>query len=722
MRLNIRKQTIICLSACFWLAGQSLAQPLSASVSGGATGDDVVQLEGLNVSGLREKGFVPKSSAVGTKSVVPLVEAPQSISVITADQMALQGARGLDDAVKYSSGVIGNPYGYDPRTDWLFVRGFQPTRYIDGLAMPDGVWTGVTRWDPYGFERVEVLKGASSALYGTMPVGGLVNASTKRPTLQAFGEISAGVGSFEQLHASLDAGGPLNAGKSLLYRLTASVRAGDSVLDYSKDNRQFIAPAFTWVINPDTYITFLARYQRDTSRGLLGFLPAEGTIDPNPNGTLSIKRYTGEPDFDYYDKELWSFGYEAEHRFGAKREWYVRQNLRVVGASVDQALVGGLGLDVDMRTLNRYSWTPHETSHGIAVDTQIGGKHVLNEIENNLLGGLDYRHGSNNAVSGMGFGVAPLDIFNPVYGAAITRPADSSHTYQTQSQFGIYVQDRIKWRGAILTLGARQDFVSLKTEDRMAHTSQKRSDSRLSGRVGLGYLFDFGLTPYVAWSTSFQPNLGTSYSGDSFSPTTGSLLEAGLKYQPRADAARAIDALFTVAAYQSSLKNILTTDTSAPVFGYSLQQGKTRVRGIEVEARATPLKGLGVIAAYTYTDSEIRETSVVTDLGKQIPLVPRNRVSLWGDYTLSAGVLRNLGFGLGVTYNSAVYGDSSNVYKGNSATLWDAVVHYDLDTHWRFQITATNVFDKRYVSAVQSSMWAFYGNPRVVTGSVTYKF
>jgi iron complex outermembrane receptor protein len=720
MRLDVIKTRTFPI-ACLLFAAQAVAQtpllPASPAVAPApvdASAEQVVQLDAITISGLREKGFVPKNSAAGTKTIVPLIEAPQSISVITSDQMAAQGARGLDDAIKYSSGVIGNPYGFDPRTDWLYVRGFQPTRYIDGLAMPDGVWTGVTRWEPYGFERVEILKGASSALYGTMPVGGLVNASTKRPVRDPFGEISVSFGSFDQHQTALDAGGPLNARKTLLYRVTGLARSGDTVLDYSEDNRQFIAPALTWVIDAGTYITLLARYQRDTSRGVLGFLPTQGTTAPNPNGRIPIERYTGEPGFDHYDKALWSIGYEAGHRFN--RSWRARQNLRVVGADIDQALIGGLGLQEDMRTLNRYSWTPREKSAGIAVDTQVIADLATGAITHEVLVGVDYLHGRNDARAGMGFGVATLDIFAPVYGTPIATPADSSHTVQRQNQLALYAQDRIKWKNLLLTLGARQDFVSLKTDDRMGTADESRSNRQLSGRAGLGYVFDSGLTPYAAWSTSFQPNLGTDYYGRAFVPTKGTLAELGVKYQPRG-----YDALFTAAVYESTRRNVLTTDTTAPIFGYDTQQGKTRVRGFEVEARATLFKTLTLIGAHTRTDSEVRETSVATDLGKSEALVPRNRFGFWADYTIAKGLLRDLGFAVGVTYNSAVYGDSANLYKGDSATLWDAALHYNL-ARWRFQLNASNLFDKRCISAVQSPEWAFYGNPRVVTASATYKF
>ncbi|MDR1010761.1 MAG: TonB-dependent siderophore receptor [Opitutaceae bacterium] len=702
-----------------------------------APGTQIVELDMLHVTGLREKGFVPKNSAAGTKTITPLLEAPQSISVITADQMAAQGAQGIDDAVRYSTGIVSAAYGFDPRSDWLLIRGFDPTRYIDGLATPDGVWTGATRWETHGFERVEVLKGAASALYGQMPPGGLINATTKRPVSAPLAELAVRYGSYETLETTLDLGGPLTRDGALLYRLTGLARAGDTIVDYSRDDRWFIAPALTWIITPDTWLTLLARYQRARANGIGGgFLPTQGTLTHNPNGPIPIERFTGEPAFDRYDKDLWSLGYDAEHRLTPA--WTLRQNLRLQGAKVIHDVVGAngfvpdplTGLPADYRTLSRYTYTPHEKSTALAIDTQLTGKFATPlplatrplAITHEILAGLDYRHGKNDYTSGYdggaetGWGSTPtLDLYDPRYGARIDTPAISTHTIPTQNQYGLYLQDRIKIaRRLIITLGARRDWVRTRTEAPLDATTEHQTDGKLTTRAGLTYVFDNGLAPYAAWSTSFQPVIGKDSHGDLLRPTRGEIHELGLKYQPRR-----IDALITLAAYTSTLRDIQTQDEQTFL---TEQQGKTRVRGLELEARLTPHAGLDLIAALTHTDSEIVQTNYAQALGKRIPLLARNKISLWAGYAPRGGALRGLGIGAGLRHESASYGDSANQWRTPGYTLWDAMLHYDLTARCRLQINAANLFDKRYLAAINTINWAYYGNPRVVTASMTYKY
>ncbi|MDR0902751.1 MAG: TonB-dependent siderophore receptor [Opitutaceae bacterium] len=701
--------TALCAASSAWLAGQNAPLPEKPG--------EVVELAAFSVTGLREKGVVPKNSAAGTKTVIPLVELPQSISVITADQIAIQGAQGIDDAVRYSSGITAAIYGFDPRSDWLYIRGFEPTRHIDGLATPDGTWTGASRWESYGFERVEVLKGASSALYGKMPPGGLINASTKRPTRDFLGEIGFTCGSYNQKQATLDFSGPLNPNRTLLYRITGLLRESETISDYSRDDRQFIATALTWLVTPDTWVTLLARCQHASSNGAGGFLPTQGTLTANPNGVIPIERYTGEPDYDYYKKNMWSAGYEFEHRFSA--QWSLRQNLRHTRAKVAHDIVGPNGLLPDLRTLTRYTYTPHETSDTTAIDTQLNGRLDTGPFRHEILAGLDYRHSKNDYTSGYDgsaedWGSTPsIDIFNPVYGAPVTSPAISTHEIPRQNQYGLYLQERLRLQNWLLTAGARQDFVNTRTGYPLTPGTLAQDDDKLTARAGLNYLFDNGLAPHIAWSTSFQPAIGTDSHGAPLQPAKGSVVEAGLKYQPKNT-----NALLTLAAYTSTLRNIKTQD--GQTFQVE-QQGKTRVEGIEAEARYSPLHGLDLIAAYTRTRSEIKETNDTQALGKRIPLVPLNQLSLWAGHTLSYGPLAGLGAGIGFRYRGALHGDAANEWRTASVILWDAVLHYGI-AGWRVQVNAGNLFDKRYISVVNTINWAYYGNPRVITGSVSRRF
>lgn len=658
---------------------------------------------------------IAKRSQTVTKTDTPLIEVPQSVSVITAQQMRERGIQGVEEAVWYTAGAQGGGYGQDTRSDWLLVRGFSPARYMDGLTLTDGVWTGGTRIEPYGLERLDVLKGPSSVAYGAMPPGGLVNMVSKRPTDEALREVEVTLGNYDLRQTAFDFGGPLGAGGALSYRLTGLARNSDNVVDYVKDDRYFFAPALTWKPGEDTELTVLARWQKaDTAQGG-GFLPAAGTLLPNPHGKIPRERYTGEPGWNDYVKTMRSLGYEFSHRFSDAATF--RQNLRYGKVDVDHdAGVGAFGLQDDQRTLTRYYFPLEETSKSFAVDNNVEWTFGSGAWDHTLLAGVDYRRLESDYSSAFAFGAPSLDIFDPVYGAPIVKPAYTSRTDKLQQQFGVYVQDQIRIDRWVITAAGRQDRVRTRTDHLLAApvARERQNDSKFSGRLGVNYLFDSGWAPYVAWSQSFEPTVGADFAGRSFVPTTGEQIEAGLKFQPAHGRA-----LLTFAAYEIKQKNTLTVDPDHTLF--SVQQGETRVRGAELEGRWNFANGLSVYGAYTYTDSEITQTNDAGALGKQIALQPRNVASLGADYSIGYGALSGLGFGAGVRYTGDHYGDTYNQWKTPSYTLFDASVRYDLDA-WRFQLNASNLSDKEYVAVCNSATWCYYGYPRTVTASVRYRW
>jgi iron complex outermembrane receptor protein len=232
--------------------------------------------------------------------------------------------------------------------------------------------------------------------------------------------------------------------------------------------------------------------------------------------------------------------------------------------------------------------------------------------------------------------------------------------------------------------------------------------------VGVNYLFDNGLAPYVSWSHSFQPTVGTNFGGNAFKPTTGDQYEAGLKYQPAGG-----NGLVTLAAYQITQQNSLTVDPNHALF--QVQQGETRLRGVELEGRWNLGTHLAIYGGYTWSDSEVTRTNDLPSLGKQIALLPEQQASLGLDYTVVAGPLAGFGFGGGVRYIGSHYGDIYNEWKTPSYTLFDAAVHYDVGD-WRLQLNASNLFDKEYVSACNSAAWCYYGYERSVTVSARYRW
>lgn len=686
----------------------ALAMPFGAlAQSGQSAAADATTLDAVQV-----QAPIAPSTGTATKTATSLKEIPQSISVVTDRQMRDRGIHGVEEAVWFTAGAQGGAYGSDSRSDWLLVRGFTPARYMDGLALPEGSGTGITRVEPYGLERIEVLKGPASVNYGAMPPGGLVNYVSKRPTDETLREIEVQVGSDEMRQLAFDFGGRLNESGTLLYRLTGLGRNSDTPVDFIHDDRYYFAPAITWKPDEANELTVLARYQKADTKAGAGFLPAEGTLLPNPNGRIRSSLYTGEPNANDYVKTLASLGYEFRHDFGGGVVF--QQSARVTDAEVEPSVaVGAFGLLTDQRTLFRYLWSTQEDEKTFGIDNNLQWRFSTGRAEHTLLTGLDYRRSRYSYDSNFVFAATGLDVFNPVYGtmpdlAPDFDPATTASTRQTQSQLGVYVQDQIKLDRWVFTVGGRQDWVG--TDSNGGH----QSDDKFSARVGVNYVFDNGLAPYVGWSQSFQATVGTDFFGNAFVPTTGEQIEAGLKYQPASG-----KVLATLAAYEITQQNTLTVDPDHTLF--SIQQGETKVRGVELEGRWNIGSGLSVYGAYAYIDSEVTRSNDPTTLGKQIALQPRHAASAGADYTFTGGALAGLGFGAGVRYTGEHFGDARNEWETPSYTLFDAAVHYDI-ANWRLQLNVQNLADKEYISACNAIYWCYYGYERTVTATARYQW
>ncbi|KAF1723660.1 TonB-dependent siderophore receptor [Pseudoxanthomonas japonensis] len=669
-----------------------------------STADDATTLDAVQV-----QAPIPKDTGTATKTATSLKEIPQSISVVTSRDLQDRGLHAVDEAMWYVAGASGGVYGLDTRSEWLLVRGFQPARYLDGLALPTGTWSGQTRIEPYGMERIEVLKGPSSVNYGAMPPGGLVNYVTKRPDADMAKEVEVQVGSDDMKQVAFDIGGALNDSGTLLYRLTGLARNSDNVVDYIHDDRYYFAPALTWKPDEANELTVLARWQKADTKNGAGFLPAVGTLLPNPNGQIKPSLYTGEPDSNDYVKTIAAIGYDFRHDFGG--DTVFKQNVRFEDSKVDPTVMvlpfGYLG---DNRTLYRYTWSIKEDAKTFGIDNNMQWRFKTGAAEHTVLAGVDYRRLETDYHYGFGFNATGLDAFNPVYGTMPGLvPTFTGSTAQTTGQLGVYLQDQIKIDNWLLTIGGRQDWVGTDTN------GSHQSDDKFSGRVGVTYLFDNGIAPYASWGQSFEVVGGTEApqrGGKAFDPTTGEQVEVGVKYQPASG-----NVLFTAAAYEIRQNNVAVIDPD--YLSYTIQQGQYRSRGVELEGRWNIARNLSLYGAYAYIDSEVTRTTDPTMLGKQIPLQPEHSASLGGDFTLTTGALSGLGFGAGVRYVGDHYGDAANAWQAPSHTLFDASVHYDI-SDWRFQVNVQNLSDKEYISTCNSADWCYYGYPRTVTATVRY--
>jgi iron complex outermembrane recepter protein len=639
------------------------------------------------------RGFVATQGATGTKTSTPLVETPQSISVVPRSQIDARQAQTLGEALRYTAGIRPEAFGPDARVDWFSIRGFEAQGtgiYLDGLRYNLGFAGAV--YETYGLQSLEVLRGPASVLYGQVTPGGLVNMASRTPSTVPQGEVRLTAGSYDRFQGAFNLGGPLTRDGTWSYGLTGLARTADTQVDKVRDDRLFLAPTLTWRPTADTSLTILPYYQRDRTVGGQ-FLPFVGTVTPTPFGRIPTNRFTGEPGFDKFDRTQLGIGYQFEHRFDTT--WSVRQNLRYAHVGINWNQVTGLGLAADGRSLNRFAFTADTDIDSIQVDNQVEARFATGPLRHTLLAGFDYSHGTLRNIQSFAI-ASPLDMFQPVYGSPIPQLAPSLNSRQVTRQFGLYAQDQIRLgENWVLTVGGRQDWINSDTDNRLAGTRQENDDSAFTWRAGLVYRADSGLAPYVSYARSFLPTIGTNAQGQGFSPTEGEQYEVGVKYQPPG-----FNSFVQASAFHLTQRNALTADPANALF--QVQTGEVRVRGVELEGVASLAQGLSVVAAFTYLDPEITRSNVPGEVGSRPVGVPKTTAALYGDYTVpeGSGWLNGFGFGAGLRFigNSTTGNAAHNVVP--SVTLVDAALRYDLGRvdraleQWQLALNVSNLFDK----------------------------
>ena len=688
----------------------------TGSAGSDAADPDVAHLDRIIVSA---PNYVPAGSMTANKSDVPLIETPQSISVVTRDQIDLLSFNDVQQAVRYTAGIVGENYGPDLRYDFLTLRGFTPKQYIDGLQAPITTTIFNVGADLYGFQEVDVLKGPAAVLYGNSPPGGIYNLTSRRAEDVFGGEVGMKYGSndFKQIHGTVT--GPL--ADNLSARATVLYRDRGSQTEHVTGERTYLAPTFTWTIGERTSLTGLAYYQKDANTGdTNGYLPAHGTLLGNPNGVIPRGRNLGEPDYNRYDRTQTSIGWDFRHDFNDRVG--LQQNAKWYEYEERQDIVYSTGFQDDMRTVNRSIYPYHEDVDGFAVDTRLTLRlGDASGVRHTLLAGYDYRELENHARFGFAAG-PPLDAFEPVYGAAtiVTPAVDTVFNDQQVRQSGLYVQDHIRAGNWITTLSGRYDDVSVRNRQTGVTTSQ----DNLSWRAGLNYLFDSGWAPYVSYATSFEPVVGTdSETGEAFKPSTSTQIEAGLKFDARG-LAEGVRLYATAALFAIEQDNLVSVQSGqTPVFGRQL--GEVEARGGELEVVARIHDQWSINASYSYIATEVVRDAGGFATGDPLPTTPRNKLTAFVDYTIYDGALAGLGFGFGGRYLSESAGSlvgqwNPEVYYAKSTTIWDAVVRYDVG-NWRVALNAGNLFDKEYVGRCSAIANCIYGQGRELVATVTWR-
>ncbi|MGK3143011.1 ferrichrome porin FhuA [Pantoea sp. C2G6] len=671
-----------------------------------------------------------KQSATGSKTDTPIEKTPQSISVVTREEMAMRNVTSVKGAFNYTPGVLTGNRGSSDVIDALSIRGFSETntnQYLDGLKLQGDNYSEFAI-DPYFLERAELLRGPVSVLYGKSNPGGVVALVSKRPTQETLREVQFQMGSDNLFSTGFDFSGALDDDGVYSYRLTGQARSQDAQQAMNKEKRYTIAPSFSWRPDDRTRVDLLSYFQNEPETGYYGWLPRQGTVVPITRADGS--QYKLPTNFDEGEQSnkisrtTKMVGYNAEH--SVNDTWTLRQNLRYADLRTDYRSIYGNGFLPETQQITRGSATSQETLNQFAVDTQAQAKFATGQVDHTLLLGVDFQRTRNDIDAQFG-SASSLNAVNPQYGNDSVTPFASPYQHlNKQRQTGLYAQDQMEWNRWVLTLGGRYDYAMTSVYDRVADSVDRQNDQAFTWRGGLNYVFDNGIAPYFSYSEAFIPNAGANYEGQAFDPSRAKQYEAGVKYVPKDR-----PVVLTAALYQLTKTKNLTADPDTknhPFF--SVQSGEIRSRGVELEAKAALNANVNLTASYTYTDAEYTEDTQLK--GKTPVQVPKHMASLWSDYTFHETALSGVTLGAGVRY----VGESQGLYSAGTQqnqnftvagyTTVDAALKYDLG---RFGlpgssvgINVNNLFDREYVASCYREYACYWGAERQIVGTATFRF
>ena len=659
------------------------------------------------VTAQRETDRVTEATT-GTRTNTPIRDVPQSIQVVPQQVLEDRRVTRLEEALRSVSGV--NQTTSSLSTFEQFnIRGFESVDILrNGLR--DSTNTQVPN-ESAVIERVEVLKGPASVLFGQGSPGGVINIVTKRPEREPFYAVEFTAGSYNFYRGTVDLTGPLNADRNLLYRLNLSYQNSESFLDFAETERLLVAPAFSWAISDQTRLTLQGEIVRSSFPNPRG-LPAIGTVRSNPNGRIPINRNIAEPGEDFIDNRVERVGYEVEHQFS--QNWSLRNAFRLTLYSYDQDSFFPSSLEPDGRTLNRGYTTGTSSTDTQIFTTDLVGNFSTGPIEHKLLVGVELFR-ENQFKNRFDIGdIAPLDLFNPVYGSPLGPVTFSIDNATLTQSAGFYIQDQISILDNLkLILGGRFDLYEQKQTDKLADTRTEQSEQAFSPRVGIVYQPIQPISLYASFTRSFNPVSGTGFNNTLFQPEEGTQYEVGVKAEFLEGRLSS-----TLAFYQLTRQNVLTPDPRDPNF--SIQTGEQRSRGIDLDISGEILPGWRITSSYAYTDARIVEDNALA-IGNRINNVPQHSASLFTTYEIQNGNLQGLGFGLGLFYVGEREGDLDNSFSLPSYLRTDAAIFYRRG-NLRAALNVNNLFNVRYFESTNGDLRVFPGAPLTVQGTVGFEF
>lgn len=751
------------------LAGTGLTYRLSGNVVTLVKASANITLGPVRVGGTLGKesatgpgvGYVAHYTSAGTKTDTPITEIPNSIYVITKQQMTDQQPQNINEALRYTPGVYAESLGtsnngYSASTSntgasGVLQRGFSSLQFVDGLQT-NSFSAGETTF----LERIEAVNGPASVMYGQTSPGGMIGMSLKKPTDTPLHQASVGFGNWGRYEATVDISDKITKSGNIRYRIAAIGDTQGTQTDYVKYHRVGVLPSITWDIDKKTSITLLGSFMYTPGNGTYAAgYPIYGTLLTDGRGRLPRHTFLGEPNWNTQSDKSAMFEYLFKHKFSKYVSF--EQTFRWEKSKLENRTFS-IADSIDTETVESTPIQQNLSSTTIGMDARLTGKFDTGPVSHTWVVGSDFR--KYDVSFGYQFdttkGNYPFNIYNPVYGGyepcyGFTSQCKDFGGNSTFDRFqeGIYFQDQIKYKGLSIILGGRNDWVN--TDNRISVINGRTKNppivsksedkygpqSAFTWRAGVVYHFNFGLSPYFSYSTSFLPQSGFSATGKVFAPLTGKQMEAGVKYTiPHTDV------LLTAAAYHINENHYLITDPNN--INFSADAGQVTSKGFEVSAHANITKDIHLVASYSYTDARysstnltsnvisvnngyVSEGSEISQKGKYIETVPRNMASAFIDYNLPSHIFGGLGVNGGVRYIGFTYDDAVNSFKIPRYVLFDIGAHYDFGKTFpslsglRAQFSVSNLTNKYYVTSCGTGA-CYLGQGRRVYGNLTYSW
>lgn len=615
----------------------------------------------------------------------------------------MRDANTTEEVLQYTPGVITDYYGTDDRNDYFKIRGFQATTYRDGLTL--GSMRGV-REEAYAFERVEVLRGANSTLFGPADPGGSVNFVSKQPKFDKFGSGYLTYGSFDRKEVGVDVGDILNADSTLAYRFTAKIKDAEREYDYSRDDNEFIMGGITWEPTAFTSATLILDYLNRDSTPNSGGYPLDKEYDRD--------EFYGEPDFNYHDVERTSVTGLFTHDFD--NGFVLRANLRYSDLTDDFGYV--YLYDFEGRTGNDISRTYYgmnSNAEELIGNTIVQYDAQFDLFDSSTLVGLEYRNASSEDSSfyddplSTDDDVAAINLANPVYSGGPNRLSIQRSNDQDYTTKSLFLQQNVSFNDRfIITGGIRNDVLDLSSTDISGvRSSDKFSETSIRG--ALTYKVTEEVSTYISMVESVAPpTIGVK-------PERGKQYEVGMKYAPINT-----NAIFSVAVYDLTKEDV----TIAVVQGNGTIEretiGESNVKGLDFEAKVELTDHFSMTGGYSYMETEVvrgtlRNGTSLKD--NEFVAAPNHMASLWGHYTFPG---KDMSFGLGARYTGSYFFDAANTAKSEAAVLFDSSYSYQIYKDTDLTVHVRNLLDEQHV--VGSGTADYYNPGREVSATLNYSW